>query len=401
MLVFAHIFAGLALLAAGPTNASRPAVTGNLQQGKRLTATAGTWVGTGTIAYAYQWYRCDATGAHCSSIHGATKSAYTEVTKDVGKTLGLTVRATDGTGTTAAYAPLAGLVSAVTATPVATSQPPVSGDPIVGQPVKVEAGAWTVTPKALVYAWLRCNANGRICVPIAAATTDTYTLDADDLGHVLVATAAAGKQTVLSISTGLVRAAPGPVASGRPSVSGTAQQGKQLTATAGTWSGSGTIAYAYQWYRCDTTGAHCSSIHGSTKATYTQVAADAGKTIGLTVRATDGTGTTAAYASLVGPVAPATSKLAATAQPTLAGTTTVGQTLQATQGTWTGAPASFTYAWLRCNANGRLCTAIAGATAASYVLTADDSGHTIVATLTATAGTATQAALTVASPLVS
>ena len=67
-------------------------------------------------------------------------------------------------------------------------------------------------------------------------------------------------------------------------------------------------------------------------------------------------------------------------------------------GTWSGsAPAAFTYAWLRCNANGRLCVPIAGATAASYTLTADDSGHTIVATVAATVGTAAQAVLTVAS----
>ena len=67
-------------------------------------------------------------------------------------------------------------------------------------------------------------------------------------------------------------------------------------------------------------------------------------------------------------------------------------------GTWSGtAPSTFAYAWLRCNANGRLCTAIAGATAAGYTLTADDAGHTLVATVTATAGTATQAVLTVAS----
>ena len=72
-----------------------------------------------------------------------------------------------------------------------------------------------------------------------------------------------------------------------------------------------------------------------------------------------------------------------------------------TPGTWAGTPSTtFTYTWLRCNANGRLCTAIPAATAASYTLTADDSGHTIVATQTAAAGTATQAVLTVASAVV-
>jgi fibronectin type 3 domain-containing protein len=391
---------GLAVLLAGPTSASPPSVTGSLQQGAKLTATAGTWSGTGTITYAYQWYRCDVNGAHCSSIHGATKGTYTVVVKDVGQTIGLTVRATDTTGTTAAYAPLAGLIAAPGTTPVATKQPPLSGEPIVGQGLQVEAGAWSTSPTTLTYAWLRCNVNGRLCTAVTGATTDTYNVTGVDSGHVLLAAVTAGKQTVLSLSAGVVRVAPGPVASGRPTVAGTLQQGRQLTATAGTWSGSGTITYAYQWYRCDASGAHCSSIHGSTKGTYTQVAADVGHTIGLTVRATDATGTTPAYSSLAGLVAAKTATLAPTVQPTLAGTASVGQALTVTPGTWSGSPTTFTYAWLRCNANGRLCTAIAGATAASYTLSADDSGHTIVATLTATAGTATQAVLTVTSPVV-
>ncbi len=392
---------GLAVLFAGPTSASPPSVTGSLQEGARLTATAGTWAGSGTITYAYQWYRCDRNGAHCSSIHGATRGTYMQVAKDVGKTVGLTVRATDSTGTTAAYAPLAGLVEAPSSTPVATKQPPLSGEPIVGQGLKVEAASWSPTPASVTYAWLRCNANGRLCSPIAGESTDSYSVDADDVGHVLLAAVSASKQTVLSLSAGVVRTAPGPVATIRPVVTGTLQQGSRLTGTAGTWGGSGTITYAYQWYRCDRNGAHCSSVHGATKGSYTLVASDVGKTIGLTVRATDSTGTTPAYASLAGLVAAKAAKLAATAQPTLAGNAAVNQALTVTPGTWSAAtPPTFAYAWLRCNANGRLCTAIAAATAASYTATADDAGHTIVATITATVGTTSQAVLTVASPAI-
>jgi hypothetical protein len=394
MLALAHALTVVAVAAAGPTMATRPAVTGTLQDGKRLTATAGTWVGSGTIAYAYQWYRCDAAGAHCSSIHGATKSTYTEVTKDAGRTLGLTVKATDSTGSAFAYAPLVGIVGLKTATTVATAQPPVSGDPIVGQSVKVEATTWSpAATKTFSYSWKRCNANGRICAPIDNSGSDSYKLDDDDIGHVLVAAVTANGTTVLSLATGLGRAAPGPVLSSAPTIAGTAQQGKQLTGAAGTWSGSGTLAYAYQWYRCDNLVSHCASIHGATKATYTQVAADVGKTIALTVKATDSTGSTAAYASAVGLVATPAATPVATGQATLTGAATVGQTLQVMQGTWTpAAPTTFTYAWLRCNANGRVCTAISGASAASYTLTADDTGHKVIAT----AG----ASLTVASPVV-
>src|SRR4029078_1510021 len=96
--------------AAGAGAAAEPTVTGTLQAGKKLTALTGTWLSSGGVAYAFQWYRCDANAAHCSSIHGATKATYTAVAKDAGKSIGLTVRATDANGTASAYAPVAGLV---------------------------------------------------------------------------------------------------------------------------------------------------------------------------------------------------------------------------------------------------------------------------------------------------
>ena len=141
---------------------------------------------------------------------------------------------------------------------------------------------------------------------------------------------------------------------------------QQLTGAAGSWTGSGTISYAYQWYRCDPSGAHCSSIHGATKATYTQVAKDVGQTIGFAVHATDTTGTMSAYASLVGPVAAANATLISTAQPTITGTPKQSQTLQVTNGAWNQTPTSIGYQWQRCNPNGRLCTPVPGATASSY-----------------------------------
>jgi hypothetical protein len=388
---------GTARAAAGPSSTAPPTVSGTLQQGKKLTALTGTWVGSGTITYAFQWYRCDANAAHCSSIHGSTKSTYTEVAKDVGHSLGLTVRATDSTGVAEAYAAVTGLVGASSSTLVATSQPALAGDPIVGTAIAVQDAGWSKAPSSTTYQWYRCNPNGRLCAEIPGQTASSYTLTADDTDHTIVAAATAvsgtASTTVLSLRSTLVRTSPGPIVSTPPAVTGTLQQGKQLTGVPGTWTSGGAITYAYQWYRCDQNGAHCSSVHGATKATYTLVAKDVGHTVGLTVRATDSTGTAPAYASLVGLVAPTGAPLVASTQPAVTGTPAIGSTLTVGTVTWTGTPTGTTYAWLRCNANGRLCTPIPSETTATYEPTSTDAGHVLVAEVIGRSGTIQQTVL--------
>ncbi len=385
-----------ALAASGPTGISHPTVTGTLRVGAKLTAKPGTWTGRGTIAYAYQWSRCDATGAHCSSIHGATAGSYVTVLADVGHTLALSVRATDATGTSASYASPAGLVAAEHARVAATAQPALAGPAIVGKSLAVAPPVWSAAAGSPRYRWLRCNANARSCAPIVDAHADTYTVASADQGHVLIAVVSASAQSVLSAASPVVRATPGPVPVGPPTISGTLEQGKQLTGGAGTWTGTGPISYAYQWSRCDAYGAHCATIRGATRLTYTQVGADVSHTLALTVQATDLMGVAPAYSPLAGIVAGPAAVVAARAQPSLSGIPAVGQTLTVTGGAYTGAPTVFTYAWLRCNANGRLCLPIAGATAADYAVTREDAGHALVAQLTAAKGGVTQVVLTTA-----
>lgn len=75
----------------------------------------------------------------------------------------------------------------------------------------------------------------------------------------------------------------------------------------------------------------------------------------------------------VGLVAPVNTVL-----PVISGTTTVGQTLSTTTGTWTGSPTGYTYQWKRGGAN------ISGATASTYLLVTADLAATITVTVTAT-----------------
>src|SRR5262249_53111564 len=158
--------------------------------------------------------------------------------------------------------------------------------------------------------------------------------------HTLVALvhATAGTQTQDAVSTFMRVQPPAPSLTAAPTVSGSAAQGEHLTGTQGSWTGPKSISYTYNWYRCDASGAHCKSIHGATKATYVEVAKDVGQTLGFTVRATDAGGTTNAYASLVGPVAPAGAALVATAPPGITGTASVGQILQVSSADWSQAP---------------------------------------------------------------
>lgn len=372
----------------GSTGASgRLTIAGTVRVGQRLT-------GAASGATAYQWYRCDTSGAHCSSIHGAVSSTYTQVARDEGHTIALTVTVSGAPS----YASLVGPVAAANAL-ASTAQPSLTGRAQQGQTLTAGPGGFS-SPSSATYAWERCNANGRICAPIAGASASTYVPVADDVGHALVAvvtaTATAGgrTQSAFSVASDDIAAAPTLAATAPPTVAGTTEVGRQLAGATGVWTGTAPVTYAFQWYRCDAGGARCMPVRGATRATYRLVAADAGKTIGFTVDAADATGARQpAYASLVGPVAARSSTLAATAQPKV---TVQGRSLTVGAGTWTTAPSSTTVQWERCNANGRICAPLAGATSASYTATSADAGHELVALVTARVGTVTATAFSVA-----
>jgi hypothetical protein len=76
-----------------------------------------------------------------------------------------------------------------------------------------------------------------------------------------------------------------------------------------------------------------------------------------------------------------------TAPPTISGTTTVGSTLTANPGTWTGSSITFTYQWRQCDSSGSNCNPISGATGTTYVIASGDVGHTLKVAVTATDAT--------------
>jgi len=147
-----------------------------------------------------------------------------------------------------------------------------------------------------------------------------------------------------------------------PALGGTAKVGQTMTVSNGTWTGSPT-SYAYHWQRC--TSGTCTNIAGATNQSYLVRAADAGHQLRATVAATNADGTSTANSNMSETVASSGGPVN-TVQPSISGNAVVGDTLTANNGTWTGAPTSFSYQWLQCTGAGAACTIVPGATGKTY-----------------------------------
>ena len=53
---------GTAAAAAPPRATAEPVISGSAEQGRRLSASRGSWTGTNPISFAYRWVRCGADG---------------------------------------------------------------------------------------------------------------------------------------------------------------------------------------------------------------------------------------------------------------------------------------------------------------------------------------------------
>ncbi|HEV2980323.1 MAG TPA: hypothetical protein VGX51_02745 [Solirubrobacteraceae bacterium] len=168
-----------------------------------------------------------------------------------------------------------------------------------------------------------------------------------------------------------------------PTIAGAAAKGQQLSASAGSWSGSPT-AYSYAWQRCNPTGAACNAITGATSASYPLGEADVGSTLRVAVTASNEAGTSVPVSSAPTAVVGAGTQLpASTSPPTISGSPQQGATLTEAHGTWSGKPTSFSIQWMQCNSLGQACLAIAKATGSTYTLTPGDVGHEIAVQETA------------------
>lgn len=308
-----------------PANTSQPTIAGTAAIGQTLTGTQGSWANSPT-SFTYQWVRCGPDGglpdgSNCAFISGASTTAYVVSAADAGSRLRFRVTASNGDGQNTAASNATALISA---SPVNTSDPVVTGSLAEGQTLNATAGGWSSTTPitSFKYQWVRCgtdggNASGSNCPAIGGATGTSYKLTAGDVGKRMrvrvTATNSTGSTTVASNATAVVQASPtgsGPPKNTKePAISGSAQVGQALTVSLGSWTGASPIKLFYQWARCGADGgkpdgSNCPAATGtftdSAGLKYTLVAADAGKRMRVRVVARNSAGDTGVASNATG-----------------------------------------------------------------------------------------------------
>jgi uncharacterized repeat protein (TIGR01451 family) len=199
-----------------------PALTGTLVRGQTLTASSGLWTGfwaTGQppLAFTHLWQRCDLAGSNCvdiappvvaplapggaasctSGVPCGGSTIYQLSDADMGSTIRVLVRATNGSGTTVEVATAVSAVVngapqilTVNGAPDPNAQPKISGLAQSGLNIGASTGSWSAFPGAdtdsiaYAYQWVRCSGGDLgSCSPIGGATGAIYAVQDADVGQ--------------------------------------------------------------------------------------------------------------------------------------------------------------------------------------------------------------------------
>ena len=291
------------------------------------------------------------------------------------------------------------------AAPANSSPPAISGTATEGQPLTATTGAWTGSPTSYAYQWQDCDTAGANCANVSGAQAAGYTLQASDVGHtmrmVVTATNSGGSTPASSAATAAVVADPPPPPPPTASFSytPTSPVAGQPVTLEGTSSTCPDGPCTYNWSDDGSTTRPTPPLWplGSGQTLLYTFSGAGTKYVRLVV--TDATGQTATVehnvvveASSTPPPPP--TPPSNTGLPTVTGTAQVGQTLTASNGTWSGStPMGFGYQWQDCNTSGESCSNVSGATSATYTAVEGDVGQTLRAVVTASnAGGAAPAA---------
>lgn len=178
-----------------------PVVNGLAVDGETLTATDGTWSGTGPFEYSYAWGRCDREVVECAFISGATSKTFTIRSVDVGFRLWVRVTASNAVGSAHAFADVTEIVRA--RAPSNRASPIVDGEGRLGEILVASPGDWTGTaPITYAYQWQNCDATESSCFDIPGQTGQimrAFGVEAGDVVRVVVtATNVAGSASAAS-----------------------------------------------------------------------------------------------------------------------------------------------------------------------------------------------------------
>jgi serine protease AprX len=366
-----------------PTALEPPTVTGVAQTNELLSTSTGQWAGAG-LTYAYQWQRCDATGAACADIMGADTPTYAVTSDDEGSTLDAVVTATNADGAATSTSATTPVVVAPTppaqfAPPTTIVSPTIAGIAAAGQTLSADDGVWSGQAVSLTRQWQRCSTAGDACVDVTDATGDSYSVAAEDVGLTLRLVVSGadvnGVGVAMSAPTDVVTSAtpaapPPPTVVTPPTITGTTTAGQTLTATDGTWSAP--VESRRQWQRCSATGDACVDISMASASTYVLRWDDIGDTLRVVVIAGDSFGGTTATSAPTAVIAAPSGSSGGSGKnddpppvnvtpPAANGDPMATRALSAQPGTWSpvGLSLRFRYRWVRCDASGGgTCTSV-------------------------------------------
>lgn len=213
------------------------------------------------------------------------------------------------TGSAVLFGAIGAAWAVVQVAPVSAQAPTITGTAKVGETLTAQNGTWENNPTSIRFRWLRCDANGSACLPIPAESR-TYKVAPADAGHRLrvrvTAANADGATTVRSEPTAVVQdSSAGVTNTSRPTITGEARVGQELTASEGSWAGNPT-SFAFQWQRCDVDAFTCVAVPGSTGKSYGVRTADIGFRLRVEVTARNGDRSASANSLTTAPVQPTT-----------------------------------------------------------------------------------------------
>ena len=383
-------------------------VSGTPTAGQTLSFNTGSFAGYPAPTLANQWFLCTSapaadaglTPAGCSAL--TTDSSISVLRTMQDKYLAVLQTATNDFSTAKVWVSSA----KITAAPLLTTAPAVTGTPLAGNSLSASSGAWSGSATiSYSYLWYQCTSAVTAsdtqpagCSP-TSTTGNSYSLTSSDttkfLSVKVTATNSAGSTSTWSASSTVVNQAVANTVA--PAVTGSALAGSTLTVSDGTWTGYPTPALTYQWYSCTASVASsaaslagtCTSISLATAATFSVTSTYANKYLLAAVTATNNISTPKTVYSASSTVikqAPAN-----TVAPAITGTASAGSTLTASTGTWSGTGTiSYSYLWYTCSATKTAsgsaptgCTET-GTTTSSFSLTSAQAGAFMLVRVTAT-----------------